>query len=202
MNSKSTSIKKNAFEGCTSLESIPSGLFDGVTDTADFMFAGTFANCTSLTKLPNGLFKNITGEPRGGMFRGTFAFCDKLSGYIPSDTFALLSADGYMESEEWIECMPWGLECSGGSGTDARAMDNMFVGTNLDTTCPAGTTQYITGFEDDWSGKVACVKSCSSGQVLVNDECVEFTPEFTITTTSDTSSFSFRISAAGTYYLD
>ena len=34
--------------------------------------------------------------------------------------------------------------------------------TTLDRTCPAGTTQYITGFESAWDGKVSCVP-CPDG---------------------------------------
>ena len=42
---------------------------------------------------------------------------------------------------------------------------------------------------------------CDAGEYLDGNTCIEFVPEFTITTT-DTSVFSFQISAAGTYYLD
>jgi len=46
------------FNGCTSLTSIPSGLFDN--NTAVTSFGSTFFGCTSLTSIPSGLFDNNT----------------------------------------------------------------------------------------------------------------------------------------------
>jgi hypothetical protein len=40
----------------------------------------------------------------------------------------------------------------------------------LDTSCPAGITQYITGFESAWSGKVACIP-CPDGVCSKTVQC-------------------------------
>ena len=184
------------FMDCTSLQSIPESLFSGVTVTKPQIFHSTFKGCTSLESLPSGLFKNITndGSLANGMFGETFAGCSKLSGYIPSDMFAGLDITDYTSGP----------------------MTDIFAGTNLDTVCPAGTYQYITGFESDWSGKVSCGTCpegstiaasgtsciCNNGDAFVDGACIE--PEFTIITTdmAEYTKFTMTISAAGTYYID
>ena len=137
------------FEGCTSLTTIPTGLFSGVTTGANNMFYYTFQNCTSLTTIPSGLFSGITtGAER--MFFGTFSGCTNLAGYIPPSTFAgLIVANHPTASNMW---------------------NNTFSNTQLATSCPTGTTQYITGYEGSgtttWDGKVACVPDCGAGKYM------------------------------------
>ena len=156
------------FSTCTSLKSVPDKLFAGVIDAADYMFSytfqysgleeiqenlfsginggaqnmfvGTFLNCSNLKKLPNGLFKNITGKSATDMFYDTFKNCTSLSGYIPSDMFENLDSTDF----------------------NASTMSNIFTSTALDTQCPAGMYQYITGFESAWNGKVSCAP-CPAG---------------------------------------
>ena len=134
------SMFTNTFADCTSLQSIPAGLFNGVTGSDMYMFYSTFENCTSLASLPDGLFKNIEGKPAIYMFYKTFNNCTNLSGYIPADTFAKMDSTDF----------------------NSETMGSIFADTALDTSCPAGTHQYITGFESAWNGKVACVP-CPSG---------------------------------------
>jgi hypothetical protein len=58
-----------AFSNCTSLTSIPSGLFDN--NTAVTNFGSIFLGCTSLTSIPAGLFDNNTAVTNfGGIFQG------------------------------------------------------------------------------------------------------------------------------------
>ncbi len=162
------------FSGCTSLESIPADLFSGVTGSSEYMFDSTFRDCTSLASLPDGLFKNIEGKPATSMFKYTFNGCTNLSGYIPADTFAKMDSTDF----------------------NSATMGSIFASTALDTSCPAGTTQYITGFESAWNGKVACAP-CPDG-------ICDIDPLFTIKTTPIQSDdeFSFRIAATGTFYID
>ena len=111
------------------------------------------------------------------MFQNTFYDCSNLNGYIPPTTFAGLIANG--------------------SPTATNMWSNTFSGTKLATTCPAGTTQYITGYEGDtpgttWYGKVSCEPcpgtlpenatyttanscdwTCDTGYLQNNDVCVE-----------------------------
>ena len=137
------------------------------------MFLETFYGCTSLTEIPAGLFSGITTGARY-MFNQTFRGCSNLSGYIPPSTFV-------------------GLIANGSPTADAMWHDT-FYNTKLATTCPAGTGQYITGYEGTtngttWNGKVSCEPctgtlpanatytagtcswTCDAGYTLDNGEC-------------------------------
>ena len=129
-------IFQGTFSDCEKLIEIPDDLFAGITSASEFMFAGTFYNCSNIKKLPNGLFKNISGKPGEMTFSSTFNSCLNMRGYIPVDTFANLDASDYVSGPMW----------------------GIFENTGLDTICPAGTYQYITGFEIDWSDKVSCAQ--------------------------------------------
>lgn len=129
------------FQNCTGLGSdenitnpIPDSLFSGITttDNATSMFDRTFQKCTSLSRLPNNLFRYITGVPADSMFASTFNGCTGLQGYISPYMFHGLTVD------------------------NVSALNNIFANTTLDTQCPAGTHQVITGFESAWSDHVAC----------------------------------------------
>lgn len=140
------------FEGCTSLTTIPSDLFADVisgaasgTDKTGW-FKDTFNGCTGLTAMPAELFSGITTTAEN-LFYGTFNGCTNMAGYIPPTTFAGLIANDSTKNTNM-----WG---------------NTFVGTNLVTMCPAGTTQYITNYEGStngttWNGKVSC-EPCAAG---------------------------------------
>jgi len=71
----------NTFRECTSLTSIPAGLFDN--NTAVTNFNSTFFDCTSLTTIPAGLFDNNTAATS---FNGTFFNCTSLT-TIPAGLF-------------------------------------------------------------------------------------------------------------------
>lgn len=173
----------SAFSGCRNLQSIPYGLFAGITNAKSNQFSSTFQDCTSLTSIPENLFANITGID-GEMFSDTFYNCTNLSGYIPVNMFQTLidNGTGTQYAQEYPD----------GSGP----MVDIFYNTALATTCPAGTEQFITGFESDWSGHVACAP-CPDG-------ICDIDPLFTIKTTPIQSDdeFSFRIAATGTFYID
>lgn len=143
---------EGTFAGCTSLATIPPDLFEDVISNAangtdeSGWFKDTFNGCTSLATIPSGLFSDIT-DAAENLFSGTFYGCTNLSGYIPPSTFAgLISNNSPTDTDMWL---------------------NTFVGTNLATMCPAGTTQYITHYEGStngttWNGKVSC-EPCAAG---------------------------------------
>lgn len=139
------------FYGATHLTSIPDTLFANYTTGANDMFAGTFYGCTSLATIPAGLFSGIT-TGANNMFRNTFSGCTNLGRYIPPSTFAGLIANGHP--------------------TATNMWTNTFTNTNLATTCDAytGMTQYTTGYENEWGGKVSCVDGsnhvCAAGEYL------------------------------------
>ena len=129
------------FYGSTNLTSIPDSLFANYTTGASYMFSYTFYRCRGLLSLPANLFSSIiTGADC--MFDHTFTNSLRLSGYIPVTTFAGL--------------------ISHGSPNATSMWNNTFYGTRLATSCPSGTTQYMTGYEGNsgtttWNGMVACV---------------------------------------------
>ncbi len=141
---------ERTFQACTSLTSIPENLFSGITLTEGDEFYCTFYDCSSLLSIPENLFANIqAGDSKHYTFLKTFRNCSSLSGYVPPSLFARLVADN----------SPYGV----------NMMGNIFENTNLATTCPAGTVQYITGYEDYWDGHVSCVDAsftCDAGQYL------------------------------------
>ena len=135
------------FDGCTALQSIPAKLFQNIRTAGNWEFYSTFRNCTSLQSIPENLFAGITNAA-AYMFRETFSGCTGLHGYIPPSLFA-------------------GLNNSGKYSTNM--MNQTFYNTNLDTTCPAGTVQFVTGYEDYWDGHVSCVDEnfvCAAGEYL------------------------------------
>ncbi len=129
----------STFTSTYSLKEIPEGLFDSITTAAPDMFDITFAS-SGLTSLPSGMFKNITGKPEPNMFRSTFAAVNDLQGYVPANMFENMDSVDY----------------------ESGPMTAIFYGTNLAEQCPENMYQYKTGFEVDWSDKVACTP-CPDG---------------------------------------
>ena len=161
-----TTIPENLFDGIygcreemfmqtfirSKVTSIPNKLFSGITCPAPDLFRSTFWG-TKITSIPSGLFANIIyGDDTSvmnSMFFRTFYGCTELTGYIPPSLFGELNN-------------------SGKYGEDM--MDGTFTGDDsLATSCPSGTTQYITGYESYWSGHVACQSNsitCNAGQYV------------------------------------
>ena len=129
----------STFSSTYSLKEIPEGLFDSITTAAPDMFNVTFAS-SGLTSLPSGMFKNITGKPESNMFLSTFHSVKDLQGYVPANMFENMDSVDY----------------------ESGPMSTIFYGTNLAEQCPENMYQYKTGFEVDWSDKVAC-SPCPDG---------------------------------------
>ena len=73
----------NLFYNCSSLTSIPTGIFDGSTGITSFYY--TFYHCTSLTSIPTDLFRYNTSSSLYS-FSGTFYGCTGITS-IPTDLF-------------------------------------------------------------------------------------------------------------------
>ena len=141
------------FNGCTNLDTLGDDLFGGYNNSdriREYMFERAFNN-TGLTALPNNLFSHINYASKEYMFENMFSNNSNLTGYIPATLFKNMYTS-YLK---------------------ATAMNNMFYNTNLDTSCPIGTKQYVTGFEQYWSGKVSCIPinqfMCSAGYKAVKN---------------------------------
>jgi hypothetical protein len=141
----------NTFLGCIRLSSIPENLFINITNSAEGMFAGTFRRCP-LTSLPKQLFAHFT-TAAPYMFQQTFTDCYNLRNYVPPTLFAGLIANG----------SPYATDMMLGVFDHVHNPSN-----NLDTTCPAGTTQYRTGYEQYWETGNGTAVSCEPNTLNVN----------------------------------
>ena len=211
------------FYGCSGLTgAIPAGLFGNLTGApASNMFYGTFAGCSGLTgAIPAGLFGNLTGAPASNMFYSTFFNCSGLTS-IPSDLFAGISGapagwmfDSTFEGCEGLTSIPENL-FGNISGT---AQNDMFGSTFSNCTSLTGPSARINGqylYEiwpdatEDQVGSMytgatgledyRCIPTVWGG---LGEDCSVPVPEFTLTTTDDTDSFEFSISAAGEFVVD
>ena len=188
------------FGGCTGLTSIPEKLFAGIAGApARDMFSYTFSSCTGLTgEIPAGLFGELSGAPAYSMFGGTFRGCSGLTGEIPLGLFGNLS--GTLQSNMFTHTFNG---CSGLTGKSARSPDGTYLYNAFSsaTSLQVGNMYTGTCLEDNasipstWGGK-----ACTYTGPIPPDEVTD--SPFTVTTTSDTSSFAIIISAAGRFYVD
>ena len=146
------------FQSCSGLTgSIPSGLFGGLYGSpARLMFTATFNGCSGLTgSIPATLFSGISGTPEEAMFEYTFKNCSGLTGYIPPTLFSGIDSDPLS------------------AATDQ--MLDVFDNSGLLTSCSPASSQYTTGFEEYFDGKVACIPAdsilCKTGEVFANNKC-------------------------------
>ena len=165
---------------------IPPNLFFGAQGKmlGNGIFSYTFYGCSGLTgTIPPGLFGNIHGKPTDSIFSNTFYGCTGLTGPIPSNLFSGIVGKPaqYMFYNTFANCTNLGKDSIGGTSTyyippelfagidktsiATYMMASVFYATGLLTTCPSGTTEYITGFESYFNGK----KSCTSCPVTYPD---------------------------------
>ena len=167
----------HTFYGCTGLTSIPSSLFNFNNSNnvigQSSMFNSTFYGCTGITSLPDGLFARIT-TTADHMFHSTFENCTGLSGYIPTDFFAGLIANG--------------------SNYTTDMMTNVFYNTgSLRTTttgCPTNMQQYITGYESYWNSHISCENISSFNITYYDSDCSTVLTGLTPTTYTVTENVS------------
>ena len=189
------------FRSCSGLTgSIPFGLFGNITGApATYMFDATFNGCSGLTgEIPSGLFGELSGAPAYSMFGGTFRGCSGLTGEIPLGLFGNLS--GTLQNNMFTHTFNG---CSGLTGKSARSSDGTYLYNAFSSATSLQVGDMYTGtcLEDNasipstWGGK-----ACTYTGPIPPDEVTD--SPFTITTTSDTSSFAIIISAAGRFYVD
>ena len=150
----SEAMFRSTFEGCSGLTgTLPDGMFADITGgDAKYLFYNTFYKCSGLQgSIPSNMFAGISGNFTSSMFAGTFRSCSGLTGYIPYNLFANINASSYRSG----------------------MLKQIFEGTGLDTSCPVNTYQFITGFEDDFSSKVACAPCPDGGQSPAGSTSVE-----------------------------
>lgn len=214
------------FYNCTALTEIPAKLFSTIRGApAMGVFNGTFYGCTSLTSIPDGLFSGLSGAPVGSMFRYVFYGCSGLTGKIPSNLFGNIVGAPASSMYAWAfeGCsgltgeIPLGLfgdlsgsrattmfyrtfyGCKGLYGKSARNPDGTYL-YDVFTSSANGYTGYMytgTCLEDN-----ASIPSTWGGATCTYVEPEPENYPFELTTTSSTTSYSFKISAAGTFYVN
>ncbi len=214
------------FYNCTALTEIPAKLFSTIRGApAMGLFNGTFYGCTGLTSIPDGLFSGLSGAPAGSMFRYVFYGCSGLTGKIPSNLFGNISGAPASSMYAWAfeGCsgltgeIPLGLfgdlsgsrattmfyrtfyGCKGLSGKSARNPDGTYLYDVFTSTANGYTGYMYTGtcLEDN-----ASIPSTWGGATCTYVEPEPENYPFELTTTSSTTSYSFKISAAGTFYVN
>ena len=161
---------KNTFYSCSKITSVPSGLFDSIDTSSStntsYMFQGTFSNCSGLTSIPAGLFASIdtsASTSTYAMFNDTFRFCSKLTS-LPDRMFSAVDTRNTANTSGMFQNTFY--QCTGmtgyipptafpstikkGSSYNMDMWYGAFSGTKLVTSCPTGTGEYNTGFQNDW----------------------------------------------------
>ena len=119
-------------------------------------YAASKLNC----EIPTGLFDGISGQMGPYMFNSMFMNASRLHGTIPYNIFANMTPATNM----------------------TNAMQYMFSGTGLSTTCPQNTETYCTPYSDIgintnycttyWNSKVMC-KPAQQCVAYYNGQCAE-----------------------------
>ena len=107
----------DCFSGCTSLSSIPAGLFDNNAQVINF--SSCFSNCTSLSSIPEGLFDENTLATN---FDDCFFGCTSLSS-IPAGLF-----DNNAQVTNFSYCF---FNCTSLSSIPEGLFDNNTLATNF-----------------------------------------------------------------------
>lgn len=149
-----------------SLGSIFPTIDGGNTTATQPHFNSAFRGCQNLVNnIPSTLFSGISGPATVSMFEYAF-YGTAFTGYIPYNLF------------------------SGITGTPTNMMYYVFNNNStLATTCPTGTTQFITGYESSWNSKVACKPDEVSCDHAYNGACPDLCSFATELKTSSGLSF-------------
>ncbi len=210
----------NTFGDSKGLSSIPANLFAGISGTpAISMFQNTFFRCSGLRgEIPSNLFSGISGTPKADMFNSTFSGCSGLTGRIPDNLFAGISGApanamfyGTFSGCAGLTSIGDGLFGDLSGNAQQGMFANTFSGCSGLTGPSARTTsgQYLYKIWPDVTAEQA--GDCYTGATGLSDyanipypwrPADPFDPKFVITTTPITSSFSFKMSAAGDFTVD
>lgn len=150
---KNSNLAACCFDGCRSLQSIPSGLFDKNTQVTSF--GSCFAGCSSLTSIPEGLFKKNTLVTD---FSYCFNSCTSLQS-IPSGLFdkntAVTTFNSCFYGCSSLQSIPSRLF---DNNTAVTSFNNCFYGCSSLTSIPSklfDNNTAVTSFS-------SCFRVCSS----------------------------------------
>ncbi|MFQ6778377.1 MAG: hypothetical protein ACLRFI_03755 [Alphaproteobacteria bacterium] len=205
------------FYNCSNLAgTIPENLFDGVYgEPVSYMFYRAFRSCTKLSgSIPENLFSGLSGTPKEYTFRSVFNGCSGLTGFVPANLFAGITNTNYSSGPMQYIFYGTGLVTSCPSGyvkyttgfetdfnskvscisncTDGKYYSNsQCVNCDVGYYCPGGIRKQCP------NGKMTTIAGASD-----ESQCSD--PEFSITTTrfSRSTTFSFSMTAQGTFVID
>ena len=144
---------REIFEGCTDLTSIPEGLFKNNVNVADFN--EIFKGCTGLTSIPEGLFKNNVNVT---YFHDTFSGCRGLTS-IPEGLFknnVNVNANGFAGTFSGctgLTSIPEGLFKN---NVNATNFSGTFGGCTGLTSIPEGLFKYNVNVTEFWTTFGGC----------------------------------------------
>ncbi|MBQ7949367.1 MAG: hypothetical protein IJ276_00060 [Alphaproteobacteria bacterium] len=213
---------RETFKGCSGLTgTIPATLFARIQGVPSYgMFMGTFEGCSGLTgTIPATLFSGIKGAPAQDMFTRTFADCTGLEGPIPADLFAGIEGTPapYMFEQTFWGCTGLTGEIPADlfAGISGTAATDMFYGTFGRCTSLSGTSaqtgeQYLYNIWDP-----SYMKTMYCGDTQLEDVAnipadmtacedvsdVDFSDWAFETATTNVSSMTVYLAAAGKYYI-
>ena len=150
-----------AFHNCTSLKSVPAGLFDPLAESKT-KFTATFARCSALEELPAGLFALNTVATQ---FTNTFNSCTALKS-VPADLLGskekTTTVKGIFDGCTALESIPAGLF----AGTPAiTSFERAFAGCSSLTELPADLFAAI-GTKTSSITFAECFMECSALESL------------------------------------
>ena len=211
---------------------VVNGTYYGINGApAETMFYGTFEACSNLTgsipenlfgRVVNGTYYGINGAPAAGMFSNTFDNCVNLGKnatngentyYIPPTLFAGISKDTTASDQMDSVFYRTGLLTACPSGTTQYTTGfESYFGNKVscinakEIVCPAGQTLSGTSCTMCFGNcpTEPTIHKCPTGYMSPDHAtCSEMMPfEITTTNLSANDTFSFSISAAGTFYVD
>ncbi len=210
------SVFSGTFEGCAGLTGeIPAGLFAGISGAAaDFMFYKTFYGCSGLTGYVDGAMFPIPAGSVASPYYNAFVNATSMDTSCPEGTYAVDKPDSRWTVAVCSPCPSThpssdagassinmcynasASQCGVGQYYNAPADECMTCPAN--SYCPGEIKTYYGGTVSD---VMACLGGTSPAGSTSEDDCV-FVPEFTVATVAGTTSFNFKISAAGTFYVD
>ena len=188
-----TSAQKTNIKKIASIDGSLGAIFGTVSSGIQKQprFYMTFSGASNMTgSIPSGLFAGISGAPASQMFNYTFYGCSGLTS-IPENLFGNISgtAQNYMFYRTFYKCTSL-------TGPSARINGQYLYEIWPDATSDqVGDMYYNATKLDDY----ACIPYAWGGG---GKDCSAPPAEFTLTTTPDTKSFSFKISAAGEFVVN
>ena len=172
------------FSGCTSLTSLPDGMFANVTTVSSSAFGPCFQDCTSLTSLPDGMFANVT-TVGDYAFKYCFSGCTSLTS-LPDGMFANLTT---VSSQSFQQCFQ---ECTSLTSLPEGMFANVTtVSSSAFYQCFQGCTS-LTSLPEGMFANLTTVSSQSFKQCFYGCTSLTSLPDGVFANLTTVSSYAFQ----------